>query len=238
MHNDLQSARQKLQDGAYTCVVLSGGEEYNSHERGVKPLLLLLKSGRDFSGAVAADKTVGAGAAHLYVLLGVRELWANVISGSALRVLADNRIEVFYGECVPHIINRQGDGICPIETAVAGAQSSEEAYERIVGALARLQKKQRSVEFKAAAVGVFKALADENRLEIIEMLKNGEKCGCELLRALNIGQPTLSHHMRMLCDAGLVVARREGKWMYYSLSPDKMATFESIMEGCKAFSEK
>lgn len=143
MLNEVHTARQKLQDGAYTCVVLCGGEEYNSHERGVKPLIMLLSSDRDLRGAVAADKTVGAGAAHLYVLMGVRSLWANVISASAMQILADNQIELSFGECVPHIINRRGDGICPIEMAVAEAKSSQEAYGLIIDALDRLQKNQK-----------------------------------------------------------------------------------------------
>jgi len=65
---------------------------------------------------------------------------------------------------------------------------------------------------------LFKALADENRLQIMEILKDGEKCACKLLEALQISQPTLSHHMKILCDAELVSGRKEGKWMYYSLS--------------------
>ena len=141
MSNRLNEARARLNDGGYTCVVLTDGGEYCSHERGVKPLLELLDSGRDCRGAVAADKTVGAGAAHLYVLLGVGRLWANVVSSSALKILEDNRIEAMYGECVPHIINRKGDGVCPIETAVACATSSQEAHGLILEALDRLKGK-------------------------------------------------------------------------------------------------
>ncbi len=65
---------------------------------------------------------------------------------------------------------------------------------------------------------VFKALSDPNRLIIIEMLKNGEMCACELLEELHISQSTLSHHMKTLCKAEIVSCRREGKWMHYSLS--------------------
>ena len=141
MHSTVEAARQKLMDGAYTCVVLFNGEELCSRERGVKPLLAFLGEGRSFCGAVAADKTVGAGAAHLYVLLGIDRLWANVISAPALQILKENGIDVTYGECVPHIINRQGDGICPIELAVADATSSDEAYRLITEALQRLQNR-------------------------------------------------------------------------------------------------
>ena len=138
MSKTIEAARKKMLDGGYTCVVIRDGEEYVSYDRGVKPLLSLLRTERSYRGAVAADKCVGAGAAHLYVLLGVRAVWAKVISAPAIEVLERNKIEVFYEECVPHIINRKGDGVCPIESAVANAKNSKEAYELIVATLAKL----------------------------------------------------------------------------------------------------
>ena len=63
-----------------------------------------------------------------------------------------------------------------------------------------------------------KALGDSNRLQIIQMLSDGEKCGCKLLEAFEITQPTLSHHMKILCDCGLVNDRKEGKWHHYSIN--------------------
>ncbi len=66
---------------------------------------------------------------------------------------------------------------------------------------------------------VFKAFCDENRLQILEMLRSGEKCACKLLDELHIGQSTLSHHMRILCDSGIVQGRKEGKWVHYSIDP-------------------
>jgi ArsR family transcriptional regulator len=65
---------------------------------------------------------------------------------------------------------------------------------------------------------IFKAFCDENRLKILELLQNGEKCACILLEKLNIGQSTLSHHMKILVQSGIVTARSEGKWTYYSIS--------------------
>lgn len=67
---------------------------------------------------------------------------------------------------------------------------------------------------------IFKAFCDENRVRIINHLKTGEKCACRLLEHLNVTQPTLSHHMKILCDSGIVVGRKQGKWMYYSISAD------------------
>ena len=111
MNNALNIAKQKMLDGKYTCVVLIDNDEYTSYERGVKPLLSLLQMRRSFVGAVAADKCVGAGAAHLYVLLGVRAVWANFISISAIQILQNNGIDVFFDQSVPNIINRKGNGI-------------------------------------------------------------------------------------------------------------------------------
>lgn len=67
---------------------------------------------------------------------------------------------------------------------------------------------------------VFKAFCDEKRLAILEMLQGGEKCACKLLEQMDISQSTLSHHMKILCDSGIVSGRKDGKWMYYSISPN------------------
>ena len=65
---------------------------------------------------------------------------------------------------------------------------------------------------------LFKALADTNRLMIVDMLSCGELCACKILEGLGITQPTLSHHMKILCDCGLVNSRKDGKWTHYSLN--------------------
>ena len=67
---------------------------------------------------------------------------------------------------------------------------------------------------------VFKAFCDENRVRILNLLRGGEKCACKLLEELSISQPTLSHHMKILCDSGIVLGRKEGKWMHYRISPE------------------
>lgn len=64
---------------------------------------------------------------------------------------------------------------------------------------------------------ICKALGDSNRLEIAQMLSDGEKCGCRILERFSITQPTLSHHMKILVECGLVNDRKEGKWHHYSL---------------------
>ncbi|MCL2319384.1 MAG: metalloregulator ArsR/SmtB family transcription factor [Treponema sp.] len=66
---------------------------------------------------------------------------------------------------------------------------------------------------------VFKAFCDETRLQVLSLLQSGEKCACVLLEKVQVSQPTLSHHMKILVESGIVSARREGKWTHYSISP-------------------
>ena len=81
---------------------------------------------------------------------------------------------------------------------------------------------------------MFKAFCDENRIQILEMLREGEKCACHILEEMQITQPTLSHHMKILCDAGVVVGRKEGKWMHYSISETGL---ENVMKYLNQFSK-
>ncbi len=69
-------------------------------------------------------------------------------------------------------------------------------------------------------VKVFKALDDEKRLQILDMIRSGEKCACVILEDMQISQSTLSHHMKILCESGIVQGRKEGKWVYYSIDAE------------------
>lgn len=77
---------------------------------------------------------------------------------------------------------------------------------------------------------IFKAFCDENRLQILDMLKSGEKCACKLVDELNISQSTLSHHMKILCDAGIVKGRKDGKWVHYSLDEGGAERAEKMLK--------
>ena len=79
-------------------------------------------------------------------------------------------------------------------------------------------------------VKVFKAFCDENRLKILEQLRTGEKCACKLLDELHITQPTLSHHMKLLCDADIVQGRKDGKWVHYSINQEGAKRAQKILE--------
>lgn len=67
---------------------------------------------------------------------------------------------------------------------------------------------------------VFKAFCNEYRLQVLERLQTGEKCACDLQEHIGISQSNLSHHMKILCDSGIVVAHQEGKWTHYSISSE------------------
>lgn len=77
---------------------------------------------------------------------------------------------------------------------------------------------------------VFKAFCDVNRLRILEKLRCGEMCACILLEDLNISQSTLSYHMKILCDSGVVQGRSEGKWTHYSISEEGSKKAKELLE--------
>ena len=139
MHELTKRAREILIENGYTAVLCSEDEVYYSTERGVKPLIGFLESGKNFSGFCAADKAVGLGAAHIYILLRVRSVFATVISSSARALLESAGIAVSFESEVPYIINRKGDGRCPIETAVLGITDSKDALTKIKQALKALK---------------------------------------------------------------------------------------------------
>jgi ArsR family transcriptional regulator, arsenate/arsenite/antimonite-responsive transcriptional repressor len=80
------------------------------------------------------------------------------------------------------------------------------------------------------AARLFHALSDETRLSILERLRRGERCVCELTDALDAAQSRLSFHLRVLKEAGLVTDRREGRWMYYTLNAEKLADVADLAQ--------
>ena len=83
------------------------------------------------------------------------------------------------------------------------------------------------------AVDLFHALSDETRLEIVELLRTGERCVCELTDSLDAAQSRLSFHLRVLRDAGIVRDRKDGRWVYYELEPDAFEEIESLVSAMK-----
>ncbi|MFZ5944467.1 MAG: ArsR/SmtB family transcription factor [Bacillota bacterium] len=75
-----------------------------------------------------------------------------------------------------------------------------------------------------------KALADETRIKIFDMLSRGELCACNILEEFHITQPTLSYHMKILSDSGLVNSRRDGVWMKYTINKDNLSLLKDLFD--------
>ena len=82
----------------------------------------------------------------------------------------------------------------------------------------------------ARSARLFHALSDETRLSIIQRLRLGERCVCDLTDAMDAAQSRLSFHLKVLKEAGLVTDRREGRWMYYTLNPDTLGEIADVIE--------
>jgi len=78
-----------------------------------------------------------------------------------------------------------------------------------------------------------KALSDETRIKIFDMLSQGELCACNILEKFNITQPTLSYHMKTLCDSGLIESRKDGVWMKYSINRDNLEVIRELFDSIR-----
>ena len=136
---DLDRAKAYLSQG-YTCAACLDNHSYESRERGVGPLLAWLDDGADLMGYSAADKAVGAGAAMLYCLLGVRRVHGRIMSIGAVKILRAQGIETSWDILAEHILNRSKTGLCPIEAALAGTEDPEEGLRIIRCTLERLSQ--------------------------------------------------------------------------------------------------
>ena len=141
MNKNLQNARNLLESGNYTCVVCRNDRVYTTSQRGVAPLLHWLDSDLDLSGFSAADRVVGRGAAFLYCLLGVKEVYSKVMSRPAEQVLEAHEIHAEAETFVDGIINRTGTGPCPFEAAVMDITDPAEALTAIRNKRRQLQEK-------------------------------------------------------------------------------------------------
>lgn len=141
---DIARARALLaEDTARTLALVRGGEEETDVLRGVQPLLARLDGGKDYSGFSAADRIVGRAAAFLYVLLGVKEVYAEVLSRAGEEVLQTYKIAYGCGILVDGIVNRAGTGPCPMELATEGICDPVQALAAIRAKRDALQGKAR-----------------------------------------------------------------------------------------------
>lgn len=141
---DLTRAAARLAAGDCTCVFCRGTVQHVFTDRGVQPLLACLDAALPLKGFAAADRIVGRAAAFLYLLLGVRAVYAPVMSEGAAALLTQHGIIAQYGETVLAIRNRTHTGLCPMETAVAGLDDPAGALAAIRRTAAALADRTKS----------------------------------------------------------------------------------------------
>lgn len=143
IENRDRQAVERLRAEQCSCVIRNGETMRSFHQRGVSDLWRLLhEEPALLRGGFIADKVVGKGAAALMATGGIRGVYALTLSRPALELLEGARIPVEYERLVPNIINRAGDGICPVESLCADAQTPEECLPRIGEFVRRMQAKQ------------------------------------------------------------------------------------------------
>lgn len=139
MHPDLEKAKAALKNDKCTCVLTLGAVMFKSSEKGVQPLLDWMNSGNNYMGYMVADKVVGRAAAFIDIAMGIREVYAEVMSESAKALLEKNHVMVTADTIVPEILNSDKSDACPLEKAVEGIENAAEALMPIELALIRMK---------------------------------------------------------------------------------------------------
>lgn len=145
----MQQAKELLaQKEENTCAIVwkadAGKEPYVSEYKGIRPIMELLKKGESLKGAFIADKVIGKAAAFLMVYGGAVSVYARVISGAAKDIFSKAGICCEFEKEVPYIINRAGDGKCPMESAVWDVEDAAEAYHILKRKLEEMKAENRS----------------------------------------------------------------------------------------------
>jgi len=139
--SDIEKAKKLLSGGNFTCVLCKGDTSYTSTGKGVSPMLTFLENGTELRGFSAADKIVGKAAAMLFVCAGVTEVFAEVMSKAAVNYLKERGIACSYGVLTDKIINRKGDGLCPMELAVMDIDDEKLGFSAIKNRFDEIRRK-------------------------------------------------------------------------------------------------
>ena len=125
--NDLKNIL--LKENHTLVIYKNNASVITSNDRGVNSLIKLIKEDKSqLSGSLIADKVIGKAAALLMIYAGVKEIYAPIISKPALQTLLKHNVKVYYDKEVERIINRKGDGLCPMETLCLDIEKPDEAY--------------------------------------------------------------------------------------------------------------
>lgn len=114
-----------------TCVLAKGESVLTSESAGIRPMLDWIGEGRDLRGFSAADRIVGKAAAMLFVYAGITNVYAEVLSLPGKKYLEEHGITIGFGTLTERIINRRGDGLCPMEETVLNIDDASEAYKAL-----------------------------------------------------------------------------------------------------------
>ena len=133
----LESAAALLRESVHTCILCKPGLLLTSEKRGIVPLLEHWEAGR-LQGAFVADKIIGKAAAMLLILGGAKGVYGEVMSEKARELLLAARVETAFGSLAPYIINRKGDGLCPMEQAVLELDDPKDVPAALKATLQRL----------------------------------------------------------------------------------------------------
>ena len=137
--NDIETAKARFKSGSYSCVLVKGDVVYTSEQDGIAPMLGFISDGTNLTGFSVADKIVGKAAALLFVLAGVKEVFACVMSRRAVEVFAEHGVKYSFDTFAENIINRAGTDLCPMEKAVSDIENPQEAIDAIKNALTALR---------------------------------------------------------------------------------------------------
>ncbi len=141
LFNAEKCARNMIKTGKANCVVVKNNKIIcKSSDRGIAYIIKLYEDGL-LKDAYVADKIIGKAAAMIFTLGGVSALYGETTSQSAIKWLSDKSISISYKDTPPYIINRKGDGMCPMEETVADINDEKEAYTALKNKLKQLQNK-------------------------------------------------------------------------------------------------
>ncbi len=137
--NDLEIAKEILKQEKLSVVLVKGDTIYKSEKNGVAPLIGFIEEGTDLNGFCAADKIVGKASAMLMIYAGVKSVFSPVMSRSATETLQKYGVDFSFDSMVEMIINRQGDGMCPMEATVLELDEPTECFKALCAKLAELR---------------------------------------------------------------------------------------------------
>ncbi|MCH5172003.1 MAG: DUF1893 domain-containing protein [Erysipelotrichales bacterium] len=140
MNKNLEKAKELMNKNNATLAIVLDDFEELFFDRGVKPLMILLNRNKDYSKFFASDRVIGKAAALLYINLGIKNIYTDLISEKALEVFNTYNVNIHYQTKVPLIMNRDKTGYCPMETLVLDIDDPKIAYEAIQNKIKEMSK--------------------------------------------------------------------------------------------------